>query len=201
VTIALARMAKGAANPVGLAGAASLAAMVSLLRVLLVTAIVQASVLPYLVLPILAAALVFAAAGLLLLWRGGRHGAFEHGGGPRNPFELMPLLAFAFVFAVVATASAVVARHWGTGGIVATAAFSGAFDVDVAALSALRLVKQAVVDPALAGQAVLAAIATNAVLRPVLAALAGPVRFSAVLAGITALALCAGLLVYVLDLA
>jgi uncharacterized membrane protein (DUF4010 family) len=198
VTAALARMAKGAANPVGLAGAASLAAMVSLLRVLLVTVIVQASVAPFIVLPVLAGASVFAGGGLLLLWRGGRHGAFESGGGPRNPFELMPLLAFAFVFAVVATASAILARQWGTGGVVATAAFSGAFDIDVAALSALRLVKQAVIDSAMAGQAVLAAIATNAVLRLALAALAGPLRFSAVLAAITAAALGAGVLAYML---
>jgi uncharacterized membrane protein (DUF4010 family) len=175
VTLALARMAKHADSPATLCGAASLAAMVSLLRVLLVTAIVQASVVPAILLPALAGALVFAGAGLLLLSRGEAHR--ENSDAPRNPFEILPLLGFALVFAVVATASALAVRSWGTGGIIATTAFSGAFDVDVAVLSVLRLVGLSTVTVAIAGQAVLAAIAMNAVVRIALAAMAGPVRF------------------------
>jgi uncharacterized membrane protein (DUF4010 family) len=176
VTVALARMAKHSENAVTLAGAASLAAMVSLLRVLLVTTIVQASVAPAIMLPALSAALVFAGAGLLLMWRDKE----PEGTGsepPRNPFEIFPLLAFAVIFAIVATASALAVRSLGTGGVIATTAFSGAFDVDVATLGVLRLVSLSTVPIAVAGQAVLGAVAMNAVVRVVLAAAAGPVRF------------------------
>ena len=58
----------------------------------------------------------------------------------------------------------------------ATAAISGAVDVDVAVLSTLRLVGTSA-SAATAGEAVLAAIAVNALLRLALAIVAGPVRF------------------------
>ncbi len=176
VTVALARMAMHTENAATLAGAASLAAMVSLLRVLLVVTIVEASVVPVIALPALAAALVFGGAGLLLMSRD-RTQAAAQSDTPRNPFEIVPLLAFAVIFAVFATASAWAVRIWGTGGIIATTAFSGAFDVDVATLSVLRLVGLSTVTAAIAGQAVLAAIAMNAAVRLFLAAMAGPVRF------------------------
>ena len=57
-----------------------------------------------------------------------------------NPFELVPLLIFAALFAIVSTASAALVGMLGSGSLVATSALSGAFDVDVAVLSALRLV-------------------------------------------------------------
>jgi uncharacterized membrane protein (DUF4010 family) len=180
VTVALARMAKPAEDTAKLSGAAALAAMVSLLRVLLVVTIVEASVVPVIALPVLAAAAAFGGAGLLLMWRdnaGAGEKSAAQSDTPRNPFEIVPLLAFAVIFAVFATASAWAARIWGTGGIITTTAFSGAFDVDVATLSVLRLVGLSTVTAAIAGQAVLAAIAMNAAVRFFLAAMAGPVRF------------------------
>ncbi|HSO48542.1 MAG TPA: MgtC/SapB family protein [Rhizobiaceae bacterium] len=197
VTVALARMAKGAANPVALAGAASLAAMISLMRALLVTAIVQPSVLAAVALPALGGAAVFGCAGLLSLLRGGHGKSADPSGNARNPFDLLALLGFAAVFAVVSTLSAILARQYGTGGVVATAAFSGAFDIDVATLSALRLVSQSVIDAGTAGQAVMTALAVNAVMRSVLAMLAGPLRFSLTLLAITSAALACGVAVYV----
>jgi uncharacterized membrane protein (DUF4010 family) len=69
----------------------------------------------------------------------------------------------------------------------ATTAVSGAFDVDVAVLSSLRLVEGGTA-VALVGQAVLVALGTNAVGRLFLAMLTGPTRFSLPLAAITACA-------------
>lgn len=57
-----------------------------------------------------------------------------------------------------------------------SSAVSGAIDVDVAVLSVLRLV-DTIISPATAGQAVLAAVATNALLRLILAIASGPARF------------------------
>jgi uncharacterized membrane protein (DUF4010 family) len=189
VTVALARNAKAGGNPLPLAGAASLAAMVSVLRVCAIMLIIEPRVFATVGLATLAAAVSFAACGAVLLMRSHEQGA---GGAPaRNPFELGPLLLFALLFAIVATASAALAAHFGGSGLLATSVLSGTFDVDVAVLSALRLVKQSIPAEA-AGQAVVAALAANAIGRLSLAAFAGPVRFWLPLAGATLLAAATG---------
>ena len=175
VTIALARNAKGVGNPLPLAGAAALAAMVSILRVCVIVLIIEPRAFATVGVAALAAALTFATFGAFLLNRNGKHGG-KKGAPARNPFELGPLLLFALLFAIVATMSAALAGNFGGRGLLATSIFSGAFDVDVAVLSALRLVEQSVPAEA-AGQAVLAALAANAVGRLSLATFAGPVWF------------------------
>ncbi|RWF88677.1 MAG: DUF4010 domain-containing protein [Mesorhizobium sp.] len=173
VTIALGRAAK-TDHPVRLAGAASLAAMVSIMRVCLIVAIIEVQVLGAIGLAAFAAAAGFGASGVLLLARGTDSAPIAPAA--RNPFDLGPLLLFALLFAVVATANAALAGYVGARGLLATAAISGAVDVDVAVLSTLRLVGTAA-SVATAGEAALAAIVVNALLRLALAAVAGPVRF------------------------
>jgi uncharacterized membrane protein (DUF4010 family) len=189
VTMALARNAVSASNPLPLAGAASLAAMVSVLRVCAVVLIVEPSVFVVVGIPAIAAALAFAGCGAFLLVRGG--GEHKSGGLARNPFELGPLLLFALLFAVVATASAALAAQFGGRGLLASSTLAGTFDVDVSVLSALRLVKQSVAIETV-GQAVLAALAANAVGRLSLALFAGPVRFCLPLVGATLIAALTG---------
>ncbi|RWB97310.1 MAG: MgtC/SapB family protein [Mesorhizobium sp.] len=189
VTMALARNAASASNPRPLAGAASLAAMVSVLRVWAVVLIVEPSVFAAVAIPAIAAAIVFAACGVFLLARDGRDQ--KSGALARNPFELGPLLLFALLFAVVATASAALAAQFGGRGLLASSALAGTFDVDVSVLSALRLVKQSIPVETV-GQAVLAALAANAIGRLSLAIFIGPVRFWLPLAGATLVAAVAG---------
>lgn len=189
VTMALARDATSSSNPLPLAGAASLAAMVSLLRVCVVVLIIEPSVFVPAGIPAIAAALVFAACGAFLLARVG--GDQKGGALTRNPFELGPLLLFALLFAVVATASAALAAQFGGRGLLASSALAGTFDVDVSVLSALRLVKHSVAVETVA-QAVLAALAANAIGRLSLAVFAGPVKFWLPLAGATVAAAAAG---------
>lgn len=189
VTLALARNAASASNPLPLAGAASLAAMVSLLRVCAVVLIVEPSVFASVGIPAIGAALAFASCGALLLARdsgGGESSAIVH-----NPFELGPLLLFALLFAIVATASAGLAAQFGGRGLQVTSALAGTFDVDVSVLSALRLVKQSVPVETI-GQAVLGALAANAIVRLLLAISTGPFRFWLPLAGATLAAATAG---------
>ncbi|MCZ8546247.1 MgtC/SapB family protein [Mesorhizobium qingshengii] len=189
VTVALARNAASASNPLPLAGAASLAAMVSVLRVCVVVLIIEPSVFASVGVPAIGAALAFAACGTLLLARDS--GNREGGTIARNPFELGPLLLFALLFAVVATASAALAAQFGGRGLLASSALAATFDVDVSVLGALRLVKHSVpVDTV--GQAVLAALAANAIGRLLLAISAGPVRFWLPLAGATLIAVTVG---------
>ncbi|RWB25941.1 MgtC/SapB family protein [Mesorhizobium sp.] len=189
VTMALARNATSASNPRPLAGAASLAAMVSVLRVCAVVLIIQPSVFAAVGIPAIVAALVFAVCGAFLLARAS--GDHKSGALARNPFELGPLLLFALFFAVVATASAALAAQFGGRGLLASSALAGTFDVDVSVLSALRLVKQSIPIETV-GQAVLAALAANAIGRLSLAVFAGPVRFWLPLAGATLIAAVAG---------
>jgi uncharacterized membrane protein (DUF4010 family) len=99
-------------------------------------AIVAASVLGVAGLALLAAASGVAACGAMFLARGQPTGANAELS--KNPFELRPLLAFAVFFVVILAISAAVSKS-NTGGMVATSAVSGTFDVDVAVLSALRL--------------------------------------------------------------
>src|SRR5690606_18900236 len=131
------------------------------------------------------ASLVLGGGGAVLLWRHSHEAAGDQP--QRNPFELGTLLVFAGAFALVSTVSAALSSRFGESGLLATTAVSGAFDVDVAVLSSLRLVEGGTA-VALVGQAVLVALGTNAVWRLFLAMLTGPTRFSLPLAAITACA-------------
>lgn len=189
VTVAFARHAKGASNALALSGAASLAAMVSVLRVCAVVLLLKPEVLLTLGLPAAAAAAVFAVCGLLFV---SRDAARDPGASAvSNPFDLGPLAIFAVSFAVVSTISAALAGRFGGGGVIVTSAISGTFDVDVAVLSALRMAGGSV-GVAVVAQAVLAALAANAVVRLGLAMAAGPLSYSLPLGGATLLALAAG---------
>jgi uncharacterized membrane protein (DUF4010 family) len=189
VTVVLARMARVGAGAWPLAGAASLAAMVSVLRVGVIVAIIAPGVLAACGLPILAAASAFALAGGVMLLRG--DGGAEIERPARNPFDLVPLLGFAAFFALVSTVSAALSGVLDGRGLLATSAVSGVFDVDVAVLSSLRLVEQGLT-PETVGLAVLLALLANALGRLFLAAVAGPVRFWLPLAGAALLAALAG---------
>ncbi|MDS1137681.1 MgtC/SapB family protein [Nitratireductor indicus] len=189
VTLALARMAKSGGDAFPLAGAASLAAMVSIARVCLVVSIVEPRVLGSMGPAALAAAIGFGACGAFLLSRPQGETGVEMPA--RSPFDLSALLLFALLFAVVATANAALAGQAGARGLIATAAISGSFDVDVAVLSTLRLVG-ASATAITAGQAVLAAVATNALVRFALAFALSPPRFWLALFGATAVALAMG---------
>lgn len=189
VTLALARNATSAGNRLALAGAASLAAMVSIVRVCAVVLIIQPSVFATVGSPALAAAFAFAACSAFLL----THSTEDPGSSApaRNPFELGPLLLFALFFAIVATASAALAVQFGGRGLLASSMLAGMFEVDVSVLSALRLVEHSI-SAETAGHAVLAALAANAMGRVTLAVFAGSVSFWLPLAGATLIAGTAG---------
>jgi uncharacterized membrane protein (DUF4010 family) len=193
VTVAFARTAKAGGNPRPLAGAAALAAMVSLLRVATIVLVVRPQVIGVIGPAVFAGAGTFAAGGLALIARaGGQEGTAVPA---RNPFDLGPLLLFAALFALVATTSAALVDQIGSGSLVATSALSGTFDVDVAVLSALRMVT---LPEETVGAAVLAALAANAVGRLALAVSAGPVGYWMPLAATTALAMAAAIAAYLL---
>jgi uncharacterized membrane protein (DUF4010 family) len=193
VTVALARAAAAGGKPWPLAGAAALAACVSILRVASVVAIVAPRLLGVSGAAMLVAVAGFAACGALFL----RRGQLDADGAdlPRNPFELGPLLAFAIFLAVVSTLSAALSARY-SGGMIAASVLSGLFDVDVAVLSALRLLGQSA-SPEAVGHAVLLALASNAVGRLSVAITTGPVGFWLPYAGATILAAALGYAAFV----
>ncbi|MDX8449457.1 MgtC/SapB family protein [Mesorhizobium captivum] len=189
VTLSLARIANSADNPLSFAGAASLAAMVSIFRVCLVVLVLTPNVAAFIAPPALAAALAFAVCGTIALAIPGPKR--ESPAALRNPFEVAPLLIFALLFAFASTASAALASQFEARGLLASSAIAGAFDVDASVLSALRLLKHSNSIETI-GQAVLIALAANAIGRLSLAAFAGPARFWVPLAGMTSTAAAAG---------
>ncbi|CAD7054690.1 hypothetical protein RHAB21_00587 [Pseudorhizobium halotolerans] len=195
VTVAFARTASSGGNARALSGAAALAAMVSVLRVSVVMLILAPHALEVAGPPALAAAAAFAAIAFLLLSSVPKTNA-DPERQARNPFELTALLVFAAAFATVSTASAALTARFGSASILASSAVSGAFDVDVAVLSALRLAGTEV-SLSLIGQAVLVALTANACGRLLLAAVAGPARYWLPLAAATAVAASAGALVFI----
>ncbi|MDE3079924.1 MAG: MgtC/SapB family protein [Paracoccaceae bacterium] len=191
VTLAMARLSAGG-GPVRLhAGCAALAAMVSVLRALVIVLVVAPAVLPGILPALGAGALVFGAGGAVLVVGARTEGAAPEG--PRNPFDLGPLLAFAGFYALVSLLTAALASELDRGALLASTSLAGVLDVDVAVLGALRLLGDgagAVV--AGVGLAILGGLAANALGRLVLAATAGGARFLIPYGAITAMAICAG---------
>ncbi len=189
VTVALGRRALNEGKELRFAGGASLAAMVSVLRVGTVVLLVKPQLIGSIIVPVLAAAATFGGAGILLLRRRDADGDME--AEPSNPFDLWPVLLFAGTFAIVSLISAVAVDLMGPDSVIATAAISAVLDVDVATLSAARLAGSEIT-LSTAAWAILTALAVNAGGRIGAAALAGPARYTRVLAAIAGVAFAVG---------
>lgn len=117
----------------------------------------------------------------------------------RNPFELMPLLVFASLFAATATLGAAVVARIGNNSLIGISAASGIFDVDVAVLTALRSVGGAMPLPTV-GAAVLAAALVNAGGRIFVAILSGTAGYWVPLGLVSLAAASSGVSTYVMTL-
>ncbi len=188
VTAALGRRARVEGPAPQLIGGASVAAMVSVLRVVLLILLLAPALVPLIVLPALLAAVVFGVAGFFFL-RGpaGPEGQPTTG----NPFDIAPLAIFAGAFAIVSVISAAASTYLGPSSVIATSGVSAILDVDVATLSVARLAGTGV-PLATAAQAILVALAANGVGRVIVGMVAGPRRYWQSLAGILAAAVLTG---------
>lgn len=196
VTVSLARAAKSGSSSSPLAGAAMLAAAVSVMRVAAIVLIVAPSLLEIIGVAIFVATVSLIVFAFIFL---SRHAiaASDTTQPTRNPFDLGPLMLFALLFAIVSTTSAFLSARY-SNGLVATSVVSGTFDVDVAVLSALRLLGGTTAKEIVA-HAVLAALFTNALGRLFVAGVtAPPVRFWLPLAMATTVAAAIGYAAFVL---
>lgn len=192
MTLSLAR-AEG--DPLRRAGAACLAAVVSILRVLAYAAVIGPAIVAHAGPAAFAAAAVFAACGALMLMRAPPSETSEEP--HRNPLHLKPIIASAIIIAVMSLFSALSSRYFGSESLPVTAAIAALADVDAAVLSMLRL-QGGSVSPSVLGLAVLAAFASNAVVRLASASAIAPRAFSLPLAAATLAALAAGAAAYTL---
>ena len=185
-------LARTEGDPQRRAGAACLAAVVSVLRMLVITVFIGPDVAVYVAPPTLTAAAVFALAGSILLRSAlsetSRH---EH----RNPLDLRPILISAVILMVMSAFSAISSRYFGESSLPITAAIAGMADVDVAVLSMLRL-QGGPTPHSILGVSILAAYASNALVRFVSAAAIAPRSFSLSYGAATIVALVSAFAVY-----
>lgn len=170
-----------------------LASTIMFVRVVVIVAVVNPSLVRLVAPPMLAASV----AGLgvsLLLWLRSRRirrpaGAIDFA----NPFELGRALGFALLFAVVLVGTKAAALYLGDAGTYAAGVIAGSTDVDAITLSMAGLAGGAV-DASVAATAIFLGAGSNTLVKGVLAAVLGGWRFGRyVLAG-QLLMLCAGIL-------
>jgi uncharacterized membrane protein (DUF4010 family) len=149
-------------------------------RVLIATAILNPAVvpplLPYLVPPAAAAALV-AAIGAL---RPSSDGATDVS--LRNPLQLGGALQMAVLFQAVLMAVYVARDMWGASGVLTSAAILGLTDVDALTVSMARGVAQTI-SPAVAATAIAVGVLANTGMKLALALLLGSMRFRLIAGG------------------
>jgi len=174
VAIAFARRSAAGEPGALLAGGAALAAMVSVLRVMVICAVVAPTLLVSLGPPGVAGAAAFGIAGLLML-RDPQKPRGEPVVG--NPFDLAPLAAFAAMFGTVSAVSGVLLKLVGPGSLYLVSAVAGLVDVDVPSLNAARLAGSGLSVEG-ASLCILIALGMNALSRVGFAAVAGTGAFA-----------------------
>jgi uncharacterized membrane protein (DUF4010 family) len=187
VTFTFARMSRGSANEAMAFGAVS-ANLMLYPRVLLVTAVLNRSLVaplaPYLIPPALIAAAITAAGAL----RSTRHTA------PRmaqhNPLQLAGALQMALTFQIVLMAVYLARDFWGAAGTLGSAAILGLTDVDALTLSMARGLAP-MSSPSLAATAIAVGVLANTAMKLGLALLFGNRMFRIIAGGALSLMLAA----------
>ena len=179
VTLSLARLLPANKTRLKLiAGGILASGAVMMVRVILVTGLVNMQLAQKLAPALLAAAAVSAAAATVMLLARGKHGndpkdALVH----KNPFELSEVLRFGAILGVVMLAAVFARRYIGDEGLLAVAALSGLADVDALTLSVARMGSASDV----AVNAILLAAGVNTLAKTVYAGMAGGSRLGLLL--------------------
>jgi uncharacterized membrane protein (DUF4010 family) len=155
-------------------------------RVVVVTSILNPAVvwplLPYVIPPAIAAALLTAAGAY------GSRAAATSDVTQRNPLQLGAALQMAALFQIVLMAVNLVEHFWGTSGVYTSAAVLGLTDVDALTLSMTRDVARTA-SPAIAATAIAIGVLTNTGMKLGLSLVLGSPRFKAVAGGALAILL------------
>ncbi len=141
-------------------------------RVLIEVAVVNADLLPLLIIPVAAALVVGAAGGAYWFLRARRAGPppeVKY----RNPFSLTSALKFGLLFLAVLTVARAAQVWFADAGLMLAAALSGLVDVDAMTLSVARLSRTGELAPETANRAICVVLASNTLVKAGLAAALG----------------------------
>ena len=183
VTITNARHASGDTRSSRiLAAGVALASGVMFLRVLVIAAVLNASLIALLAPALLTAALAAVAYALIAgYWRGRDEAAVQEIAF-RNPFSFWSVVGFALLLAVVLVAGRALGETFGaSGSAIAGAAIAGSFDVDAITVSMARLAPQPL-DTRSAALAIIVAAASDTLSKVAIGASLGGRRFALELA-------------------
>lgn len=171
-TVTLARLARSHPGSESLLAAGILAAgLVMLVRVAVVVMALNPALFQPLLWPLVCGgSVMLIGSGIALLMRG--DAAEQANLNIKNPLELAPALKMAALITVIMLASRLLQQHFGNAGVFATAGISGLADVDAVVISMAQMAA-GVLDPQVAVQAILLAVAANTLVKAVLAGSAG----------------------------
>ena len=200
VTVSMAQLAR--AHPertATLAGGALISSATMLARVLAVVAIVNASLLGRLGVPLALACVVLGIAGLALIMRPGHEApdANETELTLTNPLDVAGVLKFGALLTVIIVASRVATAWAGDAGAYAVAALSGVADVDAVTLTMSRLAHDRI-EPAVAAGAIVIVTGVNTIAKAALGWASGGAHFGRIMAIAAAAALGAAALAFLL---
>lgn len=167
------RASAGRGSSAPFASAGLLSNVGTVIQLAIVMAAMSPELLRHAAWPLAAAGVVAVGAAALASWRAFSNAHDTHDLAGRRPFEPARVLGFVAILAAIVLLAAI-ARHWfGAGSLPWVLAASGLADVHAATASAAQLVATGQVDTDQALLAVLAALATNSLMKCVVAGLKG----------------------------
>jgi uncharacterized membrane protein (DUF4010 family) len=149
----------------------TIASTIMFVRVVIITAVIDAPLAKALALPI-ALPFIVGVGISIYLWKrkeSEREAALQ----VKNPMELWSAIKFGLMFAVVMFASKAGYEYFGSSGMYVTGVLSGLQDVDPFTISAARLAHESIVSPNTANASILVSCATNTLVKGGIAAALG----------------------------
>ncbi|MGO8733078.1 MAG: MgtC/SapB family protein [Terriglobia bacterium] len=149
----------------------TIASTIMFVRVVIITAVIDAPLAKALALPI-ALPFIVGVGISIYLWKrkeSQREAALQ----VKNPMELWSAIKFGLMFAVVMFASKAGYEYFGSSGMYVTGVLSGLQDVDPFTISAARLAHESIVSPNTANASILVSCATNTLVKGGIAAALG----------------------------
>jgi uncharacterized membrane protein (DUF4010 family) len=149
----------------------TIASTIMFVRVVIITAVIDAPLAKALALPIALPFMVGVGISIYLWKRkeSEREAALQ----VKNPMELWSAIKFGLMFAVVMFASKAGYEYFGSSGMYVTGVLSGLQDVDPFTISAARLAHESIVSPNTANASILVSCATNTLVKGGIAAALG----------------------------
>ncbi len=179
VTAEVGRQVKtGQAHAMVGGAAASLAAAISVSRVIILLMLTAAPILPEAGPALAAAALTFTIAAFALRFFDKEETKGDSGQNLKSPLDLASVAQFVLLLGGVIIIGRIVSDMYGQAGLLPFAATAGLADVDAVTLAASSLVRNGL-DPAIGAHAVMVAVLMNTLAKGVIAFMTGGVRYAA----------------------